>query len=275
MASIIPHISNNLFYSYLIKPSHVQSSHSQYDLLSHILSLLHLFAMSFTSIPILDLSQAQDIETKSAFLDDLRHALMEVGFFYISNTGLEDSLIQDVITQGKLFFDLPDSKKLKVQMKNAASFLGKNKLPAPLSSKPPNVLKTDSPSQATISSATKSPAMPPTGANSSTSQPRIPFPLRTPPCTTTSSPPTNGPPQPSFPPSAPSTNLTSAALLSSPPPSRASSPKLSICLLRLSRDSSTPISSTSSRLLNTRIWTSLVCPGRWKRKEWARIRIVC
>ncbi|KAL9099968.1 MAG: hypothetical protein Q9187_009422, partial [Circinaria calcarea] len=84
--------------------------------------------MSFQSIPVLDLSHAHVGETKSAFLGDLRYALMEVGFFYISNTGIENALTQDVITQGKLFFDLPEEKKLEVQMKNAASFLGYNKL---------------------------------------------------------------------------------------------------------------------------------------------------
>ncbi|KAL8732796.1 MAG: hypothetical protein Q9181_003834 [Wetmoreana brouardii] len=84
--------------------------------------------MSFDSIPVLDLSLARNAETKPAFLESLRHALLEVGFLYIKNTGIEDELIEDVITQGKAFFDLPDEKKLEVQMKNAPSFLGYNKL---------------------------------------------------------------------------------------------------------------------------------------------------
>ncbi|KAL8700442.1 MAG: hypothetical protein Q9201_005447 [Fulgogasparrea decipioides] len=82
--------------------------------------------MSFDSIPVLDLSLARNLETKPAFLESLRHALLEVGFLYIKNTGIEDELIEDVITQGKAFFDLPDEKKLEVQMKNAPSFLGMN-----------------------------------------------------------------------------------------------------------------------------------------------------
>lgn len=80
--------------------------------------------MSFDAIPILDLSLSRDPKTKPAFLESLRKALLEVGFLYIKNTGINDSLIQDVIAQGKAFFDLPEEKKLEIQMKNVPSFLG-------------------------------------------------------------------------------------------------------------------------------------------------------
>jgi len=120
--------------------------------------------MSFTSIPILDLSLARDAETKSAFLADLRHALMEVGFLYLKNVGIEDELFQKVTTLGKAFFDIPTEEKyarklcchdspsfdtalwstkrvvvtapnmtptrLKIEMKNAPSFLGYSRLSA-------------------------------------------------------------------------------------------------------------------------------------------------
>ncbi|PGH31142.1 hypothetical protein GX50_06069 [[Emmonsia] crescens] len=84
--------------------------------------------MSFSSIPILDLSEARNPATKPAFLDSLRHALLEVGFLYIKNTGVNDKLIQEVIEEGKRFFELPDEKKLEVEMKNAPSFLGYSRL---------------------------------------------------------------------------------------------------------------------------------------------------
>ena len=83
---------------------------------------------SFSSLPILDLSQARDPETKSAFLDQLRHALLEVGFLYIKNTGIPQTLIDDTIRLGKAFFALPDDKKLEIEMKNQNSFLGYNRL---------------------------------------------------------------------------------------------------------------------------------------------------
>lgn len=80
--------------------------------------------MSFDTIPVLDLSLSRNQDTKPAFLESLREALLEVGFLYIKNTGIGDSLIEDVIAQGKAFFDLPDEKKLEIEMKNVPSFLG-------------------------------------------------------------------------------------------------------------------------------------------------------
>ncbi|MDI1490334.1 MAG: hypothetical protein OHK93_001534 [Ramalina farinacea] len=84
--------------------------------------------MSFDALPVLDISLAQNPETKPAFLDDLRDALLDVGFLYIKNTGIDASLIHDVIEQGKAFFALPEDKKLEIQMKKQPSFLGYNLL---------------------------------------------------------------------------------------------------------------------------------------------------
>lgn len=67
--------------------------------------------MSFTSIPILDLSQAQDPETKPGFLAELRRALMEVGFLYLKNVGISDEEFAEVIRLGKAFFDIPTEEK--------------------------------------------------------------------------------------------------------------------------------------------------------------------
>lgn len=67
--------------------------------------------MSFTSIPILDLAQANDPSSKPEFLKQLRHALLEVGFLYLKNVGISDDLFQKVIEQGKAFFDIPEEEK--------------------------------------------------------------------------------------------------------------------------------------------------------------------
>ena len=67
--------------------------------------------MSFTSIPVLDLSQADSAETKPAFLSELRSALMEVGFLYLKNIGIPDELFAEVIKEGKAFFDIPMEEK--------------------------------------------------------------------------------------------------------------------------------------------------------------------
>ncbi|KAK2598588.1 hypothetical protein N8I77_011987 [Diaporthe amygdali] len=86
--------------------------------------------MSFKSIPVLDLALADDPATKPAFLEDLRSALMEVGFLYVKNVGISDELFQKVISQGRAFFDIPLEEKLKIEMKNAPSFLGYSRLSA-------------------------------------------------------------------------------------------------------------------------------------------------
>ncbi|TVY45960.1 putative 2-oxoglutarate-dependent dioxygenase [Lachnellula subtilissima] len=86
--------------------------------------------MSFDSIPILDLSLAKDPATKPEFLNQLRHALLEVGFLYLKNVGISEELTQAVIKEGVSFFDLPMEEKLKIEMKNAPSFLGYSRLDA-------------------------------------------------------------------------------------------------------------------------------------------------
>ena len=80
--------------------------------------------MSFESIPVLDCSLSKRPESKPAFLESLRNALLKVGFLYLKNTGIDEKLIEDVVLQGKAFFDLPEEKKLEIQMKKCPSFLG-------------------------------------------------------------------------------------------------------------------------------------------------------
>lgn len=67
--------------------------------------------MSFKAIPILDLSLADDPATKPAFLAELQHALMEVGFLYIKNVGISEELFNKVISEGRAFFDIPIEEK--------------------------------------------------------------------------------------------------------------------------------------------------------------------
>ncbi|KAL5352292.1 hypothetical protein ACLOAV_002239 [Pseudogymnoascus australis] len=85
---------------------------------------------SFSSIPILDLSLARDPGTKPKFLEELRHALLEVGFLYLKNVGIPEELTERVIKEGVGFFDIPLEEKLKIEMKTAASFLGYSRLDA-------------------------------------------------------------------------------------------------------------------------------------------------
>lgn len=67
--------------------------------------------MSFTKIPVLDLAEARSPETKPQLLEELRHALMEVGFLYIKNTAIPNELLEQVKTAGTAIFDIPEEEK--------------------------------------------------------------------------------------------------------------------------------------------------------------------
>ena len=73
---------------------------------------------SFQSIPLLDFSLSLSVATKPEFLRQLRHALLDVGFLYIKNTGINEELIQRVIDLGKAFFELAEEEKMRLEMKN-------------------------------------------------------------------------------------------------------------------------------------------------------------
>lgn len=82
-------------------------------------------AETFSTLPILPLSHALDPKTKPKFLEDLRHALLNVGFLYLRETGLPEQLISDVKKQCHDFFvKLPQEEKERIEMKNEKSFLG-------------------------------------------------------------------------------------------------------------------------------------------------------
>lgn len=79
---------------------------------------------AFKEIPVLDLSLARSPYTKPAFLQHLLDALLNVGFLYIKNTGIDQETYDRVCEQGIKFFDLPDSEKLAIEMRHQPSFLG-------------------------------------------------------------------------------------------------------------------------------------------------------
>lgn len=95
---------------------------------------------AFTAIPILPLSHAASPALKPAFLSSLRAALLNVGFLYISETGIPEALTQDVVAQCRAFFEtLPEGEKLRIEMKNEKSFLGYSRVSgtSPLPVPPP------------------------------------------------------------------------------------------------------------------------------------------
>jgi isopenicillin N synthase-like dioxygenase len=88
-------------------------------------------AVPFSEIPILPLTHALSPTTKPQFLASLRHALLNVGFLYLSETGLPETLVEDVREECRKFFEeLPIREKEAIEMKNCASFLGWSRVSA-------------------------------------------------------------------------------------------------------------------------------------------------
>lgn len=69
------------------------------------------------TIPVIDIAPllAGDLSPAAA----IGHACKEVGFFYISNHGIPQALIDEVYVQAKRFFDLPTTEKEKSAIENS------------------------------------------------------------------------------------------------------------------------------------------------------------
>ena len=81
-----------------------------------------------TALPILDLSLLDGTAIqRQGFLDDLRHAARDVGFFYLTGHGIDSELLQQVQAGARQFFALPDSEKTAVGMINSPHFRGYNR----------------------------------------------------------------------------------------------------------------------------------------------------
>ena len=81
-----------------------------------------------TSLPTLDLSLLDGTAAqRQGFLDDLRHAARDVGFFYLTGHGIDADLLKQVQSHARQFFALPDSEKTAVGMINSPHFRGYNR----------------------------------------------------------------------------------------------------------------------------------------------------
>ncbi|KAJ3825043.1 hypothetical protein F5880DRAFT_1640749, partial [Lentinula raphanica] len=89
---------------------------------------------NFSSIPVLDYSLALSSSTKPTFILNLRNALINVGFLYLSNTDavIDQALVESLKSYIPKLFDLPQDEKDKIRMANSPHFLGYSRLGAEL-----------------------------------------------------------------------------------------------------------------------------------------------
>ncbi len=80
-------------------------------------------------IPLLDLRcfDAGDVPRRT-FLESLRSAAHDVGFFYIEGHGVAPQLQTDLMQAARRFFSLPEAEKLAVEMVNSPHFRGYNRV---------------------------------------------------------------------------------------------------------------------------------------------------
>jgi isopenicillin N synthase-like dioxygenase len=78
------------------------------------------------SLPILDLSLADDPSSRAHLLEQLRASLFDIGFLYVENHGVEQSRVSALTDLLPKLFDLPDASKLRVSKLNSPHFLGYN-----------------------------------------------------------------------------------------------------------------------------------------------------
>ncbi|MEY4761315.1 MAG: hypothetical protein RLZZ200_1171 [Pseudomonadota bacterium] len=73
------------------------------------------------SLPVLDLRSP-------SFVDALRAAARDVGFFYLIGHGVPDALAEHIFAASRRFFALPEDRKLAIQMANSRHFRGYTRL---------------------------------------------------------------------------------------------------------------------------------------------------
>ncbi|KDQ27278.1 hypothetical protein PLEOSDRAFT_1076520 [Pleurotus ostreatus PC15] len=87
-------------------------------------------ASNFSSIPILDWSLTLDPATRQQFVGQLRHAAINVGFLYLSNSTVPQGTVDTLISYIPKLFALPQDTKEKIRMANSEHFLGYSRLGA-------------------------------------------------------------------------------------------------------------------------------------------------
>jgi isopenicillin N synthase-like dioxygenase len=77
-----------------------------------------------TEIPTIDLRLADDLTTRPAVLDKLRHALTDVGFLYLSNHQVPSAVTEALTNSLPGLFGLSQEAKDEVALENSPHFLG-------------------------------------------------------------------------------------------------------------------------------------------------------
>ncbi|TEB39953.1 2OG-Fe(II) oxygenase [Coprinellus micaceus] len=81
---------------------------------------------AFHDVPVIDLTNiySDDPVLRKDLVSQVRDACIRVGFFYVSNHGIERCIITGALEAAKWFFSLPDETKMEIENKKQANFKG-------------------------------------------------------------------------------------------------------------------------------------------------------
>jgi len=84
----------------------------------------------FHEIPVIDFSDAysKDLDKRKALSKKIYDACVDVGFFYIKNHGVPDSVMKNIFGAAKEFFELPMEDKLAIDLQKSPHFRGYTRL---------------------------------------------------------------------------------------------------------------------------------------------------
>ncbi len=80
----------------------------------------------FSTIPVIDISALAggDAAAQAKVADELGRAARDVGFLYVTGTGIDEKLFEDLLAQTKRFFALPEEKKMEVYIGRSTNHRG-------------------------------------------------------------------------------------------------------------------------------------------------------
>ncbi|TFK27688.1 2OG-Fe(II) oxygenase [Coprinopsis marcescibilis] len=84
------------------------------------------FDTKFQEVPVIDLANlsSTDPALRRELVSKVRDACIRVGFFYVSNHGIPERVIEDALNSAKQYFALPLAQKLELENKKQANFKG-------------------------------------------------------------------------------------------------------------------------------------------------------
>lgn len=85
---------------------------------------------AFHEIPVVDFSDAfsKDPEARKRLASKIYDACVRVGFFYVRNHGVDDSIMKNIFSAAKDFFNLPLENKMAIDLNKSPHFRGYTKL---------------------------------------------------------------------------------------------------------------------------------------------------